>query len=622
MGINTIAIFLSKKACLILSVFCEYNFMNEFIYLASLNNRNINLQIIKSFSVLILNTSNTTTLYYIFSNNFINQIISNDYEKYDDDFISYYVNFIKSLSLKIDQMTIQFFFHKQFNSFPLLQSALKMYNHSDAMIKNVVRNIVLTVLKSKHYITILVKYEPIMDYFSSLPAITYFPFLACRLRDLIIKLNDEIISDDQISLKSIHDDIIDDILYFQDIYSLKLDRINYILTNTLFYYIVLPLLCGSLVSMVKPKVAISISLYVILSLCHYIKDEAFLNSLFIIILNPKLNANVKKMIEDYPRDIKNYKFDWASQKKIVAGSFTNFISSNFSEPFLRGLLFQVNSTYPEIIAINKKYEKVQEDISSPSFFAGLLEDILSKFSNSEIDIMTTYHNSLSKATGINVGISTDDMKKECIISVVSDILQQTKENPDTLANNECRDNILTYLKSKDDTLILLVSLLINTIHKKNIAKQLLINSKLIPADSLSSEYDTNKILDELFSSTLKPDANEEKQDIGDFFVSNTNGIGVGDFKTIDTLLETIEMENSIAKTNVVVDTEINTEGNSLHINIEKIELIVPSEHVDSTVIYNEISIDNRYVSKTLGNETVQSTYDHEIVDSLLNVRFI
>jgi protein CLEC16A len=122
--------------------------MNEFIYLASLNNRAINLQIIKSFSVLILNTSNTTTLYYIFSNNFINQIISNDYEKYDDDFISYYVNFIKSLSLKIDQTTIQFFFHKQYNSFPLLQSALKMYNHSDAMIKNVVRNTVLTVLKS------------------------------------------------------------------------------------------------------------------------------------------------------------------------------------------------------------------------------------------------------------------------------------------------------------------------------------------------------------------------------------------------------------------------------------------------------------------------------------------
>jgi protein CLEC16A len=123
--------------------------MNEFIALSNMNNRNINLQIIKSFSVLILNTSNTTTLYFIFSNNFINQIISNDYEKYDDDFLSYYVNFIKSLALKIDQTTVQFFFHKQQNSFPLLQSALKMYNHTDPMIRNVVRNIILTVLRGK-----------------------------------------------------------------------------------------------------------------------------------------------------------------------------------------------------------------------------------------------------------------------------------------------------------------------------------------------------------------------------------------------------------------------------------------------------------------------------------------
>jgi protein CLEC16A len=125
--------------------------MGQFIVLSCLDNRNISLQIIKSFSVLILNTSNTTTLYYLFSNNFINQIISNDYEKYDDEFLSYYVNFLKSLSLKLDTNTIQFFFRSQHNSFPLLQAALKLYNHSDNMIKNTVRNIVLTLLKSNKY---------------------------------------------------------------------------------------------------------------------------------------------------------------------------------------------------------------------------------------------------------------------------------------------------------------------------------------------------------------------------------------------------------------------------------------------------------------------------------------
>lgn len=126
--------------------------MNEFLHLCNMNNKQINLQIIKSFSVLILNTTNMTTLYYIFSNNFINQIISNDYEKYDEDFLSYYINFLKSLVQKMDQTTVQFFFHKQYNSFPLLQSALKYYNHPDPMVKNTVRNIVLTILKSNFYL--------------------------------------------------------------------------------------------------------------------------------------------------------------------------------------------------------------------------------------------------------------------------------------------------------------------------------------------------------------------------------------------------------------------------------------------------------------------------------------
>ena len=123
--------------------------MNEFLHLCNMNNKEMNLQIIKSFSVLILNTTNMTTLYYIFSNNFINQIVSNDYRKYDDDFLSYYINFLKSLCQKIDMTTIQFFFHKQYNSFPLVESALKFYNHQDPMVKNTVRNILITILKSK-----------------------------------------------------------------------------------------------------------------------------------------------------------------------------------------------------------------------------------------------------------------------------------------------------------------------------------------------------------------------------------------------------------------------------------------------------------------------------------------
>jgi protein CLEC16A len=123
--------------------------MNELIYLSNFDSREISIQIIKSFSILILNISSQTTIYFIFSNNFLNQIISRSYEKYDDEFVAYYISFIKSLSLKIDTTTVQFFFHRQYNTFPLMESALKFYNHHDSMIKTTVKNIFLTFIRCK-----------------------------------------------------------------------------------------------------------------------------------------------------------------------------------------------------------------------------------------------------------------------------------------------------------------------------------------------------------------------------------------------------------------------------------------------------------------------------------------
>lgn len=213
--------------------------------------RNISLEIIKCLSILILNISSQPTLYFFFSNNFINHLLSHNYENYDDEFIAYYVNFIKSLSLKINSTSIQFFFLIQNNNFPLLENALKYYNHPDPMIKTTVRNIFLTFIK-RNFTIILVRYEPIYEYFSSLPSISYFPFIVCNLRDLIIKMNDEVMFDDKFKLlNDSHDEMLDLLLYIQDIFSLDIERINYILINCLVYYLVLPLLVGGIISISK-----------------------------------------------------------------------------------------------------------------------------------------------------------------------------------------------------------------------------------------------------------------------------------------------------------------------------------------------------------------------------------
>ena len=92
--------------------------MNQITILSESKCKDILLQIIKTLSVLIININDKIILYYLLSNNFVNKIINiinNDYIKYDEDFLSYYVNFLKSISLKIDLTTLPFFFLSQIN---------------------------------------------------------------------------------------------------------------------------------------------------------------------------------------------------------------------------------------------------------------------------------------------------------------------------------------------------------------------------------------------------------------------------------------------------------------------------------------------------------------------------
>ena len=165
--------------------FCELDFMKEFIKASKSKNIEILLQIIKSMSALILTITNQASLFYIFSNNFINNIITNDNinNESSEDFLSFYINFLKSLSMKIDSTTIQLFFQKERGSFPLLENAIKFYNNEDPMIRNVVRNIFLKFAKLSQ------EYEPLKEYLISLPMIKYFVFLSCRLTDMTIQLN-------------------------------------------------------------------------------------------------------------------------------------------------------------------------------------------------------------------------------------------------------------------------------------------------------------------------------------------------------------------------------------------------------------------------------------------------
>ncbi len=82
------------------------------------------------------------------------------------------------------------------------------------------------------------------------------------------------------------------------------------------------------------------------------------------------------------------------------------------------MIFQINSPFPEILAIVRKYEKLSEEITSENFFKNILEELLSKFSKSEFSSMQQYHKNISIATGMNVGLVTNDFKQKSIYRLI------------------------------------------------------------------------------------------------------------------------------------------------------------------------------------------------------------
>ena len=463
--------------------FCELDFMSEFIKASKCKNIEILLQIIKSMSALILTINNKNSLYFIFSKNFINKLITNDdIRNSNEDFLSFYVNFLKSLSMKIDSTTIQLFYQKEKQCFPLLENAMMFYNNDDSMIRNVIKNIFLKFAKlSKDY-------TPLKNYLMNLPLIKYFCYFACRLTDMTMQLNyfagynffytynnfkNYIFNYDR--FKIYHDDLIDEILYIQDLLSIHDEQISSILLNSLLYYYICPLLLGSIYNfkfffkdkkekekefisyMISPQLA----LYILTIFITNIKNDSFLNLICFLLFKKEINTELISKFVDihqkdkYPLYPKSYTClfkDTLYKEKHI--TFVQYITYNFNQNFICSLLTEKNPKFKEIILLQKKYENAFADPEFDPYdkYDEIYKEVISKFSKKDMDFMLDYHNTISRATGIKCGISENEYE----INVLK-ILNEEKN----LGENPIRKIIFEEMfKYKEETINMNVNLLL------------------------------------------------------------------------------------------------------------------------------------------------------------------
>ena len=523
--------------------------------------KEIHLQIVKTLSVLIINISNKVTLYYLLSNNFINKIINTineDFIKYDEDFLSYYVNFLKSISLKIDLTTLQFFFMSKTNSFPLFEVALSLYNHEDKMIQSVVKNILLIMLK--------LNYPPLIEYLSTLPTLSYFVFISCRIKNLLLLLSKE---KNYEQYKTLQEDIVEEIIFIQDIFILKIDKINHIISNSLFHYCILPYIINTKFD----KIQLNIKLYFINVLFTIIQDEDFLNILFTILFFPFQIVEIKNFINNIPVEPDNYFYSWKEKNNNIhlsSSSFSNYIKYNYNKNSINNIMSSKNSKFPEFNQIKNKLNNINNNKNADKQKI-IINEICEYFSPEEKASIVEYHKNLSIGTGINCGFCIDNENKgetcdKCFKNFMEKFyiifFDKNLNFKNKLLPNNFKDYLfyLINIKQRKNNILFSICLLMRNIIIKNndrISKLLLKEVKFINGNNLNENEikDISKVikdeklekkilLNEQFKEVEEDeDDDDDDEDFNEIIIENREK------KKLITDEQNIKIKNSIFLTN-------------------------------------------------------------------------
>ena len=106
------------------------------------------VQVLQTLSILINCVRNDTSLYYLLSNNYINEILLFPLYNFDNESLrDQFASFLKSLSLRLNIQTVQFFFNEETGVFPLLTCAIQLLTSKETMVRIASQTTILNIYR-------------------------------------------------------------------------------------------------------------------------------------------------------------------------------------------------------------------------------------------------------------------------------------------------------------------------------------------------------------------------------------------------------------------------------------------------------------------------------------------
>ncbi|CAN8257621.1 unnamed protein product [Cochlearia groenlandica] len=229
--------------------FMEKQVMGEFVRILGVSKTvTVSVQLLQTMSIMIQNLKSEQAIYYLFSNEYVNYLITYTFDFQHEELLSYYISFLRAVSGKLNKHTISLLLKTENDvvvSFPLYVEGIKFAFHEENMIRTAVRALTLNVYHvGDESVNDYVVSQPHTEYFSKL--VTFFQKQCMDLSAMVLNTLKSPSPESGGKLFAAVDGIEDTLYYFSDVISAGIPDIGRLITDQILQHLTLPLLLPSL----------------------------------------------------------------------------------------------------------------------------------------------------------------------------------------------------------------------------------------------------------------------------------------------------------------------------------------------------------------------------------------
>ncbi|XWS73298.1 hypothetical protein CRYUN_Cryun02cG0116300 [Craigia yunnanensis] len=271
--------------------FMEKQVMGEFIRVLNISKTvTVSLQLLQTISILIQNLKSEHAIYYMFSNEHVNYLITYSFDFRNEELLSYYISFLRAISGKLNKNTVSLLVKTQDEevvSLPLYVEAIRFAFHEESMVRTAVRALTLNVYHAgDDFVNKFITGAPHSDYFSNL--VSFFREQCINLSKLVSECPKNPCSESVSAIRATVDEIEDNLYYFSDVISAGIPVVGRLITDNILQLLILPLLFPALQIDADSNMKISAvtSLYLLCCILRIVKIKDLSNTIAAALLYP------------------------------------------------------------------------------------------------------------------------------------------------------------------------------------------------------------------------------------------------------------------------------------------------------------------------------------------------